>query len=170
MSAPQLLIFEIADTAILKLASLEVIRRYAPAIQSSHFLDNIDPDELEKHIRVSADLSLFMNFIKRKDLMAFKDKAKRFLIQRGAHSSMLYELFGMVKHEITKLRRELKVEMATAHRSHLSDKELEMIYSHWKRISKAATDVVDAWCQMGLEPDLLKYTMSTLYKTVKGDS
>lgn len=170
MNAPQPLIFEIADTAILKLATLEVIRRYGPAILSSQSLDNIDPDELEKHIRVTADLSLFMNFIKRKDMMAFKDKAKRFLIQRGAHSPMLYELLGMAKHEITKLRREIKVEMATAHSSHLNDRELEMIYSHWKRISEAASDVVDAWCQMALEPDLLKYALSTLYKTVKGDS
>lgn len=170
MSTSQSLIFEITDPAILKLASLEVIRRYAPAIQSSHSLDNIDPDELEKHIRITADLSLFMNFIKRQDMMAFKDKAKRFLIQRGAHSPMLHELFGMAKHEITKLRAELKVETTMANRSHLSDRELDMVYNHWKHISKAASDVVDAWCQMGLEPDLHKYTMSTLYKTVKGDS
>lgn len=167
--SPPLMALPIEDGAIKKLAGAYLIDRFSVLIKAQAGVDAINQSDFARKMVVTVNVLPYFEHLQRKENHALISKTMLFLIRRQAHGPMMQELFGITRHEVTKMRKQCNAPHPSTATNHLSDQERALIYKIWSQVDAQYTDPIDKWLKLAVVDSLAQYPLAAMYSLlIKG--
>jgi len=160
---------DITNPAILDMAAAHIVSDLGQEIRERCGIDpqSINMELFRSYLVITANIAPFVSHVKRRENHEYLDNAKNVLVQRQAHTPLMAALFGLSRHEVTRLRKlngALRPSTAT---SHYSNEEIAMVYRCWQRVNAQFKDPIEMWCHLALLDELRTFPLSAIYEIIQ---